>query len=608
MNDPVFVLDSAGTVARANPAAVAQCGRDPVGQSREALMAQLAIRHLDGRPATVAEMPSTRALAGEAAAGERIVVTQVGGRERVVLPSASPLLRDGVVVGAVAVWRDVTEAVQLEARLRQSEERLRFILDKSPDVIFHQGRDLRYTWIVHPIPPVTAEQVVGRTDFELLPAAEAEQLTAVKKRVLETGETVRLETKLTVAGRELIYDTVFAPWRDAEGRIVGLAGYNRDITERKRVEEHGLQLAQERAARAEAERQAVQMSALLKSLAEGVTVFDPAGRIVLRNEAGRQITGVPDENAQTVGSNSGIQVLRPDGSPLPFADWPASRALRGERFVDEEYLLQRPDGSRRRVVFSGSAVPDEQGRRPLAIITYRDVTELRRLEEAREEYMLAMSHDLRQPLTAIQGHAQFLRQTLVRDGCDPNKQQSIEAIYISAKRMGSMIQDLVDAASLESGELALCPVSLDLRQFLLAWKAGAAVAWEAERITVVAPAGLPPVAADPDKLERVLANLVGNALRSAPGKEVTISLERLGNEIVTAVADRGPGVPVEDLPYVFERYYRSRVNRETRRLGVGLGLNIAKGLVEAHGGRIWVESKPGKGATFSFTLPLAGKP
>jgi signal transduction histidine kinase len=113
------------------------------------------------------------------------------------------------------------------------------------------------------------------------------------------------------------------------------------------------------------------------------------------------------------------------------------------------------------------------------------------------------------------------------------------------------------------------------------------------------------VLADPDRLERILMNLLTNALKySAPGTPVTVALARRDGQVVTAVSDQGPGIPPDELPHLFERYYRARETRE-RKEGLGLGLYITKGLVEAHGGRLWVESQVGKGSTFSFSLPAA---
>ncbi|MHB1415612.1 MAG: sensor histidine kinase, partial [Chloroflexota bacterium] len=128
----------------------------------------------------------------------------------------------------------------------------------------------------------------------------------------------------------------------------------------------------------------------------------------------------------------------------------------------------------------------------------------------------------------------------------------------------------------------------------------------AERIVVEAPEGLPPVLADEDLVERIMENLLSNAVKySPPDTQVTVRLAARDGEVVTSVEDHGFGIPVEELPHIFERYRRADEARQSRREGLGLGLYIVKGLVEVHGGRIWVESKAGRGSTFTFTLPVA---
>ena len=231
----------------------------------------------------------------------------------------------------------------------------------------------------------------------------------------------------------------------------------------------------------------------------------------------------------------------------------------------------------------------------------RMAEQIRLRDEQREDYVRIASHDLRAPLTTILGHAQMIERTPDRVGL---VRKSAEAIATGTRQMNRMIQDLVDATRLETGQLRLERRPVDLRQYLLDLRERLVGTMEVERLRIEAPEGLPPVSADPDRLERILVNLFSNALKySEPGTEVTVSLAQREGEIVTSVTDRGRGIAPEDLPHIFERYYRARAVRE-RREGLGLGLYIAKGLVEIHGGCIWVESRVGKGSTFSFTLPV----
>ena len=169
--------------------------------------------------------------------------------------------------------------------------------------------------------------------------------------------------------------------------------------------------------------------------------------------------------------------------------------------------------------------------------------------------------------------------------------------------MNTMIQDLVDTARSESHQLDLHRQAVEMRYFtldLLDRLAGTMDTW---RVQVQLPKDLPPVSADPDRLERILANLISNALKySAPETPVTVTGREEDGRVIVSVIDRGPGIRPEDMPRLFERYFRAQPGGE----GLGLGLYSARMLVEAHGGRIWAESEEGKGSTFSFSLPVAG--
>jgi signal transduction histidine kinase len=269
-----------------------------------------------------------------------------------------------------------------------------------------------------------------------------------------------------------------------------------------------------------------------------------------------------------------------------------------------EVVHRATECAERIVVWNAAPVRSASGRVVGAVAVGRDVTERRAAEREQEEFVHIISHDLRAPLTIILGQAQMVKRAIDK----PNVvQDSAEAIVTSARRMDRMVQDLVDSARLGSGQLSLGVRPVDLRQFVLDLRErwAAARVWPVERVEVEAPPDLPPVLADPDRLERVLTNLLTNALKySRAETPVRVSLTQYSRKVVTSVTDEGPGIPPDELPHLFERYFRSSKAREHRE-GLGLGLYITKGLVEAQGGHVWAESTVGKGSTFSFTLPLA---
>jgi two-component system phosphate regulon sensor histidine kinase PhoR len=244
-------------------------------------------------------------------------------------------------------------------------------------------------------------------------------------------------------------------------------------------------------------------------------------------------------------------------------------------------------------------VRDEEGRVVLAIVVSRDVTELRDLEESREEFVNLVSHDLRSPLATAQGYVQLIqgkpdRSELVR--------RSAESINLALHRMNRMIQDLVETARLETGQLRLERIPLDPGSFTVDLKERLSVSLDTGRVQVDV-VGVPStVLADPARLERVMTNLLSNALKYSDG-EVVVRVEGSEGEVKVSVVDQGPGIAPEERGHIFERYYRSKRHRKAE--GLGLGLYITRLLVEAHGGKLWLESEVGRGSTFCFTLPAA---
>ncbi|MHB1414190.1 MAG: sensor histidine kinase, partial [Chloroflexota bacterium] len=205
------------------------------------------------------------------------------------------------------------------------------------------------------------------------------------------------------------------------------------------------------------------------------------------------------------------------------------------------------------------------------------------------------------PVTAISGVAQLLVRSLSKQGLEADARNA-EIVLRGARYLNSLIQELVESARLESGEGSLHKERIGLASLVADVVEGMAPA-ERGRLRVEFSDYLPPTRADPHRVERALTNLIGNALKYSPEASVVLVRVRQANgEATVSVADEGVGIPPEELDHIFERHYRAEAGKATE--GMGLGLYIARLVVEAHGGRIWVESEVGKGSTFTFTLPL----
>ncbi|HOG46913.1 MAG TPA: ATP-binding protein [Anaerolineae bacterium] len=358
---------------------------------------------------------------------------------------------------------------------------------------------------------------------------------------------------------------------------------------------------------AEVERRAAELGATLGAISDALIIYGPQGQVERMNHPAEQLLGVTQSEYAAMPPAEREQVLRmqaPTGRPIPPEETVIAHALRGQVVVGYRETVIRRDGTRRELLSSAGPIRDAQGRIVGAVRGLSDVTPLVDLQEQREDMLRAVSHDLRNPLTAVLGQAELLQRSLSKAGLE-RERKGAQSISAGAQRMNTMIQDLVDAARSESDQLRLERRPVDMRAFVLQLKQQLAPTLETGRIDVQVPDGLPPVLADTNRLERILTNLLSNALKySAPGTPVIVSAAPRDGEVVTSVIDRGEGIPPEQAARLFERYYRAEATRE-RREGLGLGLYITRKLVEAHGGRIWVQSTAGKGSTFSFSLPIA---
>jgi signal transduction histidine kinase len=229
----------------------------------------------------------------------------------------------------------------------------------------------------------------------------------------------------------------------------------------------------------------------------------------------------------------------------------------------------------------------------------RSVQAANQATRARDDVLAVVSHDLRGPLHTITLACDALRGEVT--GAAPHRH--IEMIERALQRGARLITDLVEASAIENGGLTLARASVDASAIVRNAVADheLLVKETGSKITAKLPTGSTLVTADRDRVLQVLGNLIGNALKHARGAPIEISLERNNQNAVIAVRDAGPGITDSELPHVFDRYWHGR----TKKGGAGLGLAIAKGIIDAHGGRIAVASKQGAGAEFSFTLPLA---
>jgi PAS domain S-box-containing protein len=385
----------------------------------------------------------------------------------------------------------------------------------------------------------------------------------------------------------------------------GLWRSMRYAVERKRSEIERTQLlARAQAAHAEAEAERGRIQAILESAAHGIVFVDAQTGTLTTNPAAARLFGRPLLPEAGVGQYVG-QVCQPDGRPLAADELLTARALRGEAVADEEEMILRPDGSQVPVLASASPVRDGTQQVIGAAVVFQDISPLKELERLREEWTSVIAHDLRQPVAAIAAFAGALEALAQRDEATAEATAGVSHILAAASQIDRMIGDLLDASRLGAGQLKLDPMAVDLPLLIQTVVQRMRETLGDHRVETEIAGPIPRLWADPGRLEQVLVNLLSNAAKySPPGSPLGLAVARRDSEVEVAISNRGAGIPPEELPRLFARFYRTRGARIGVVKGLGLGLYISRELVQAHGGRIWVESAPGDTTTFHFTLPV----
>jgi two-component system phosphate regulon sensor histidine kinase PhoR len=335
-------------------------------------------------------------------------------------------------------------------------------------------------------------------------------------------------------------------------------------------------------------------SAILGSMVEGVAVVTADERILFCNWAFEQILELPDGSSQ---GRTLVEALRQ-------ADLVAlvRQALSGV----EELTGEVEVGTVRRRNFSVTAAPVRAAGANGAVMVLHDITELRRLERVRRDFVANVSHEFKTPLTAIQGFAETLLSGALDDKA--NRKRFVEIIREHARRLARLTDDLLKLSRIEAGrlELEIRPVRVEALVSGCVETTRLNAQARGLEIHVDLQKDAPAVRGDGAQLGEVLQNLLDNAVQYTPaGGKIEVRARSNGQGVTFTVTDTGIGIPESDLERIFERFYRVDAARSREAGGTGLGLAIARHIVEAHGGRIWVESAIGQGSRFHFSIPTA---
>jgi len=345
------------------------------------------------------------------------------------------------------------------------------------------------------------------------------------------------------------------------------------------------------------------LAAIFQQSAEGILTVDTALRIIDFNPAMERLTGWRENE---VLGHFYYEVLHPKdrlGNELGVQDSLILQAFAGQTVVNREIVISARDGQLFDVSVAASCLRSSKGEPTSGILTVRDITRERQQEEQRSTFISVISHELQTPIAIIKGYAS----TLARADAPFDKESlrnRLRAVEEEADRLNKLVGNLLYASRIQAGGLQMELMPLDLSNLVQKVMRHLQVKCPGVTVKVNLPSNLPTVMADRDRIEEVLENLLDNAVKYSPDKPVvTVVCRATGDEVIVSVSDVGMGISLREQEQIFDRFYRVG-NTMTRSLqGAGLGLYICRAIIEAHGGRIWVESALHQGSTFLFSLP-----
>ena len=504
----------------------------------------------------------------------------------------------GAAIGFIGVAKDITERKQAaEARLQ-----LAAIVESSDDAIIGktlEGIITSWNRAAERMYGYTAEEAVGQPITLLFPPDRHDEFTAIMKQIAQGERVDHFETeRVRKGGTILAVSVTISPIKDSEGRIIGASAIARDITRQKRLE-------------AEVKQSRQQLEVVLHHIADGITVQDRSGTIIYANDAGAKLCGFSSAQEMLALDLEQLRTyylerfeLKDEfGQPLSSTALPATSALQGERYTQALVnYIDKHTGKSLWSVVKASPIFDAQGRVQFAITIFSDLTERMELEQRKDSFMSMASHELKNPVTALKGFAQLLKRRMEKQDIEGSGDLLVR-METQIARLTKLIEDLLDVSKIEAGGLeyaeeriAIDGLIQDIAETIQHTNTTHSIRMHGTSHKQVI--------GDSDRLGQVFINLMTNAMKYSPqATSVDVSIAAAHDEVLVGVRDYGVGIPEEHLSKVFERFYRVHDAKEQTFPGLGLGLYISHEIVKRHGGRIWVESTEGKGATFYVALP-----
>lgn len=600
MGQAVVVYGPAGELLRVNAAAEQILGvsmtqlaaaRGPEGRA-----ALLQIQTADAAPMPLEEMPFWKALRGEPSRNVEMRFRTPGGEPRFVSASAAPLRGpSGERLGTVVTFSDVTDRKEAERTLVESEQNLRVsfahaaigFARTTPDGRFLDANPAYCTVVGY-----TPEELRGKDFPELIHPDDRAANMAQIERMLggELSDFVVENRYLRKGGGVVWVRKSVSVVRGPAGEPQWIIALIEDVTERHRAE----QAVRESEAR---------LRLLAEALPQLVWTADEQGDLDFFNQRWRDYTG------QAAGAEAWEPVLHPEDREQVMGLWREAIARQVE--VEVEHRLRRADGAFRWFLRRAILLKQPGGAGGRWFGTCTDIHDLkvsqdllRQADRLKEDFLSMASHEFRTPLTALRLQMELLERRLRRASA-PDERQERQLVVVRAQldRLEGLLGMLLDVTRINAGKFTLEPAELDLGELALEVVERFRPEAEESGTELHVRAGCVKGSWDRMRLDQVVTNLVGNAIKYGNHRPVEVEVEERGGAAVLVVRDRGIGIQPEGLTRIFDRFERGGNVGPVQ--GLGLGLWIARKLVDAHGGRISVESTPGAGTCFTVSLPVA---
>ena len=526
-----------------------------------------------------------------------VIANRPGGYDASFVERLEPLL--ATTAGLIDAYRLRLSRRAIERELAERDRILRTIVDHAPEIIYLKdlaGRYVVYNPAGAQILGRMSDEIVGLTDTDLFSAEDAAVVRREDALVVSGRTTRTYESTFVVDGTRRTFLNRKAPWLADDGSVCGVLGITTEITDRVAAEE-ALEREQDLLARSES-----MLRGIIVSAGEGIVTSDLEGHILSFNPTAEAMFHY--EESAVLGKP--VEIVVPPEERAAHAEGMRLRAqgLRGPaagRWVRRTGM--RSDGTTIPVEIFIAEVSRADDRRIVALI--RDLTEHMKIQEMKDDFVSIVSHELRTPLTSIQGALGLILGGAVGE-LSPPARELIEVAHDNSRRLVRLTNDLLDLQKVDAGRMTYRFVVSDLgevaRGTIAAMEPLAAA--RDVRLALETPEAPTFASLDPDRMEQVLTNLIGNAVAvSDAGDTVTVRVVEGDDAVEVDVEDHGPGIPEADRERVWEKFLRVESGAAARTHGTGIGLPLARALVEAHGGTIDFESCPGEGTTFHVRIP-----